>query len=344
MASQISEASTHYLQYDISWATIALLYYDWALTFPSEVQYVWGAKFSLSTLFYIFCRYALLDNVLYLAAVSNLLAPSTSVTCDNWKKFVSALSVGGRAAIVATLIGRAYAVSSRNRLILGYLIALGIVCVVADAFHVPSERCIDSTDPPLATLLRSLFTIAFETSVAIVTTVRTLQALSVGGNWKTQKHRIVYLIFEEGILYFCTISILTIASVILDLRAPTGFLQRLLDGLTLPLSGALTARFILHLRAWQNKQQNVHFITTVQEPGSSEENLTVQQNHSWIVDEEANVVRSLSSTLNEFGEDPVVRAKQESGAGTILVQVDSQTHKEDLGEFDRRSSNPVDFY
>ncbi|KAF5384460.1 hypothetical protein D9757_014008, partial [Collybiopsis confluens] len=115
-----------------------------------------------------------------------------------------------------------------------------------------------------ALLLRSVFTIAFETSVAIVTTIRTFQALRISGPWSVQKHRLIYLIFEEGILYFSLISILTTASVILDIRAPTGFLQQFLDGLTLPLSGALTARFILHLRAWNSNQSNVYTVSTTE--------------------------------------------------------------------------------
>ncbi|KAJ3745740.1 hypothetical protein DFH05DRAFT_1047407 [Lentinula detonsa] len=76
--------NTHYLQYDVTWASIVLLYYDWLLTIPEE-------------------------------------------------KFVSALSVFGRAAIIATLIARTYAVCSQNRWIAVYLLGLGIVCVVTDA-------------------------------------------------------------------------------------------------------------------------------------------------------------------------------------------------------------------
>ncbi|KAJ3986009.1 hypothetical protein F5890DRAFT_1385045, partial [Lentinula detonsa] len=50
-----------------------LLYYDWLLTIPEEVEYIWKARLSFSTVFYIFCRYALLANVLYLLEISNLL-------------------------------------------------------------------------------------------------------------------------------------------------------------------------------------------------------------------------------------------------------------------------------
>ncbi|KAJ3718941.1 hypothetical protein C8R42DRAFT_739921 [Lentinula raphanica] len=123
---------------------------------------------------------------------------SFSTTCDDWKKFVSALSVFGRAAIIATLIARTNAVCSQSRWILVYLLALGIVCVVADAVHVPTEKCVDLEDPSMSSALRSFFMIAFETSVVILTSIRTIQALRAGGPWRSQRHRLIYLIFEEG--------------------------------------------------------------------------------------------------------------------------------------------------
>jgi len=51
---------------------LALLYYDYFLTFPAEVKYIWSRKPTLSTILYIFCRYALLANLLYLFAISKV--------------------------------------------------------------------------------------------------------------------------------------------------------------------------------------------------------------------------------------------------------------------------------
>ncbi|KAJ3995604.1 hypothetical protein F5050DRAFT_269813 [Lentinula boryana] len=59
--------------------------------------------------------------------------------------------------------------------------------------------------------------IALETSVVLFTSVRTIQALRAGGPWKRQRHRLVFFIFEQGILYFCIATALTVATVILDL-------------------------------------------------------------------------------------------------------------------------------
>lgn len=56
------------------WTSIlVLLYYDYTLTFSLEVEYIWNAKFRLSTILYIFCRYALVANVAYLLNMSNKL-------------------------------------------------------------------------------------------------------------------------------------------------------------------------------------------------------------------------------------------------------------------------------
>ncbi|TFY76951.1 hypothetical protein EWM64_g7061 [Hericium alpestre] len=69
-----SAAKAHYLQFDTQWASLALLYYDYVLTFPAEVEHIWKAgRFRLSTILYVFCRYALPANVLYLLAISNKL-------------------------------------------------------------------------------------------------------------------------------------------------------------------------------------------------------------------------------------------------------------------------------
>ena len=53
---------------------VALLYYDYVLTFPMEVRYIWKAdKLKVSTGLYVLYRYALLANVLYLLAIAKKL-------------------------------------------------------------------------------------------------------------------------------------------------------------------------------------------------------------------------------------------------------------------------------
>ena len=49
---------------------VALLYYDYMLTFLDEVEYIWSQPRKLTTVFYVLCRYALIANPLYLLSVS----------------------------------------------------------------------------------------------------------------------------------------------------------------------------------------------------------------------------------------------------------------------------------
>ncbi|KAJ4470081.1 hypothetical protein J3R30DRAFT_1222839 [Lentinula aciculospora] len=98
--------------------------------------------------------------------------------------------------------------------------------------------------------LLSILMVVFEFSSAVLISIRCIQTFKdrrrslcsepIKGFWD--------LTFQQGILYFSFMSVFTTAGVILNFCAPPGFYQRLLNALTLPLSGLLTSRFILHLR------------------------------------------------------------------------------------------------
>ncbi|KAL5496100.1 hypothetical protein ACEPAH_3017 [Sanghuangporus vaninii] len=137
--SQTSQAAAHFLQFRIQYSSIALLYYDYALTLPSEVRFMWGQKFRFSTVLYVFCRYAMIANVLYVLAVTGKFHSASR--CHS----IEILFVLGRAAVIATLTGRTYAVFGCNRLVLVLLGALGLTCIVLDVMHVPGLRCVGSS-------------------------------------------------------------------------------------------------------------------------------------------------------------------------------------------------------
>ncbi|EEB92262.1 hypothetical protein MPER_09256 [Moniliophthora perniciosa FA553] len=165
MASKAESAAvTHYLQFYIQWASITVLWYDYALTFPMEVKYMWGTKPRLSTALYVCCRHALITNILYLLAVANLLGDThvyskDTFSCNTWYKSIAALSFFGRSAVIAldvnqtllptrhavTFTARTYAIFGRNKWILAYLSALGVVCMALHITHIPGLRCVGSS-------------------------------------------------------------------------------------------------------------------------------------------------------------------------------------------------------
>ncbi|KAJ3745745.1 hypothetical protein DFH05DRAFT_1396095, partial [Lentinula detonsa] len=242
---------------------------DYALTFPMEVEYLWTTKFRLSTFLYILCRYALLANTLYLVDIAGKLTEN----CNTWYQFIGALSVLGRAAVIVVFTGRTWAVWGKNRIVLVYMSILGATCVALDITHVPGLRCTGGSSIPItvsASDLLSILMVVFEYSSAILNSIRCVQAFKAHGkSMKEQKEGFQYLLFEQGSSTgsslidiglinlnpfkesFISVSLFTTAAVILNFQAPSGFFQRLLNAFTLPLSGLLTARLLLHLRQWE---------------------------------------------------------------------------------------------
>ncbi|KAJ7626802.1 hypothetical protein FB45DRAFT_920115 [Roridomyces roridus] len=234
----INTATTHFLRFRLQYSSLALLYYDYVLTFPREVQYIWRQKFRLSTLLYIGCRYALVANVLYLLAIANKLGQSV---------VSGALSVVGRLAIIIVFTLRSSAVFGKNKWVFAYMSLVGLACFALDITHVPGLQCSGTAAIPMLSIL----TIIFETSSTFFTAIRCRQALRVMNSAERRKYSVVSILLQQGVLFFCSISIFTVAGVILQYP---GFFQRLPNAFTLPLSCMLTARFILHLRKWYATQ------------------------------------------------------------------------------------------
>lgn len=301
MATTYTESvATHFLQFRIQYASIALLYYDYVLTLPMEVKYIWGSKFRLSTVLYLCCRYALVANVLYLLAIAGQLGTN----CDTWYKIIAALSVIGRAAVIVTFTVRTYAIFARSKVILLYLAVIGLACILLDIIQVPDLRCIGSTNDLTESLLLSILLVVFEYSSATLMTIRSIQAFRIGGTWNMRRQMLLYVIFEQGIFYFSVVTLFTTAAVVLNSVALAGFLRRLLNALVLPLSGLLTAKFLLRLRAWEHKQSAL---------------VTGSDRHT-VSNTIAPIEFRVLSVIDEFGEDLVSAAERHQSEGEYVLE------------------------
>ncbi|KAI0692517.1 hypothetical protein BC835DRAFT_51900 [Cytidiella melzeri] len=293
----VAAATTHFLEFRIQYASLALLYWDYALTFPYEIQYLWTKKSfpRLSTALYILCRYALLANVLYLLAVAGKLGSS----CDTWYKFIGGISVLARAAVLTVFTMRTYAMWSKNKVVLCFLGAVALICVVLDCLHVPGLKCTGSSNTKVVSTLLSILMCVFEFFTTLLTTFRCVQAVKAAGSLRSQRNTITVMILEQGVSYFAIATMLNLATVILNFRAPSGFLQRTLDAFLLPLSGLLTARFLLHMRAWDSRS-TVH-------SGNNLTSMTGSEVQTDLAFAHASTLRTLErSVVGEFGDDPVV--------------------------------------
>ncbi|KAJ3716248.1 hypothetical protein DFJ43DRAFT_1006971, partial [Lentinula guzmanii] len=89
-----------FIKFRMQYSSLAVLYYDYILTFADEIRYIWRLRSltQISTLLYICCRYALPGNLLYLLANTGTLGGIDR--CDTWYRIIAALSVMGRASII----------------------------------------------------------------------------------------------------------------------------------------------------------------------------------------------------------------------------------------------------
>jgi len=71
--STIGELLIHNIRVPSLYLLVALLWYDYALTWTREVRYFWKRPFTLSTAMYILCRYGMVSNVLYALALAQKL-------------------------------------------------------------------------------------------------------------------------------------------------------------------------------------------------------------------------------------------------------------------------------
>lgn len=243
------------LEYILQFASLAVLYYDYLLTLKDEINYIWLRKWRLSTMFYFFCRYALLANLLYLLAISEDL---TGLDCHTGYKVCGALSVIGHIGIMAVWTLRTCAVYNNNKWLFGFFGALGATVAIMLIYRTPFMRCSGQKD--LSKLLGANGAIfLFIELFSFLLATWKVWTLTREAKNKTDRPiiRLNKIIMSSGIYYIGGVSILSVAVLILNFKWKTGYLSRLLNGLKLPLSGFLTARFMLRLRAWDTSGVHV---------------------------------------------------------------------------------------
>ncbi|KAF9525033.1 hypothetical protein CPB83DRAFT_860137 [Crepidotus variabilis] len=246
-----TNAAASRLMFEIQYASLTVLYYDYALTLRREIKYIWRTKLNLSTLLYVFCRYAMVANVIYTLAYAGKLK---TMKCDSAYQLSAALSVLGRIGILTVWGIRTSAIfHHRNKFIIGFFGALGLVVVVLSAQHVPYVAC--SKGRAISTVpaeVPALLTALYEVLSVILATFQCIKLLKSAGPLRYQKHELVYFVMQQGLLYFALISILAFGNLVL-LYIPSikgTWFERSLNALNIPLSGTMTARYLLHLREW----------------------------------------------------------------------------------------------
>ncbi|KIY67747.1 hypothetical protein CYLTODRAFT_396536 [Cylindrobasidium torrendii FP15055 ss-10] len=303
MPSKVSPAAaaeSAFIRMCVQSSSVALIWYDYYLTFPREVRYIWSQRVKLSTVFYFLCRYSMIVNVLYLFKLLNMLG--TPAVQDKLFIAVDLASVLARASVIAIFTLRTYVVWGRHWLILATLGLLGCICVVVDLLDMRGITYSNPEIPLLVAKVLSYLMVAFETLASTLTIWRAVQAIRETKHSQSLEDNLIFLILKQGILYFLVVVCLTTAAVVVN-YIKEGFWQRLLSAFVLPVSAILAARFLLHLRHWEAKQHKQS--ATANLPGSGIE-------FGGTTTLASNGLHTSVFTLNDFGDDPVAERRRET--------------------------------
>ncbi|RXW11410.1 hypothetical protein EST38_g14445 [Candolleomyces aberdarensis] len=132
-------------EFGIQFSSITLIYYDYLLTFPDEIQYIWKNPKRLSTFFYFCCRYYLIANLLWmLTKVSNGTLPGLRfVSCNTVAKVSATCAVFGNIGVLSVWGLRTFAICNDNKAVKGAIATLGAAILISLIVRLPFARCSD---------------------------------------------------------------------------------------------------------------------------------------------------------------------------------------------------------
>ncbi|KAJ3511736.1 hypothetical protein NMY22_g15556 [Coprinellus aureogranulatus] len=281
MELQTARSQKAYEQLNISvqLASITILYYDYALTFLDEIEYIWSKPRKLTTLFYVFCRYSLIANPLYLLSIStNILEVRLPDTPSAWSLTVRSAPKGlvcfsPLTAISAAVWGlRTSAIYDKHKVVSVFLGLLGTSVIVLLIIRAPFNQCHGPVKFQWCVFIRLLggmrFTLQlgrlrgalaatmlfYEVSAWLLAVLRAWRTVREDVKfWDNPKQSLNYIIFSQGLTYISAVFLLSMLSITLNFQVNLIF-TRMLNSVKVPLSGVLTARFLIQLRKWESKR------------------------------------------------------------------------------------------
>ncbi|TFK21431.1 hypothetical protein FA15DRAFT_758706, partial [Coprinopsis marcescibilis] len=249
----VKTAESDRLRYNVQFISLAILYYDYIVTLPDEIEYIWKNPRRLSTVFYVFCRYALAANLIFLLSIAQ---DFTGLKCDVGYKVSGVLSILGHAGIIAVWGLRTCAICDKNKIIAAYLGSLGAAILVMLIVRAPLNKCVGQVDLPGFRFGISTTMLIFELSAFLLAAYHAWRTVKDDAKfWANPKSSINYLVFSQGLLYIGPVLLLSLTALSLNFEVPITY-SRTVNALKLPLLGFLTARFLIKLRMWERKKNH----------------------------------------------------------------------------------------
>ncbi|KAF9481302.1 hypothetical protein BDN70DRAFT_855351 [Pholiota conissans] len=238
-----------------SLASFVMLFYDIAITFGDEVEYIWKKKFTKFTLLWFLNRY--LSPLGFIVITVSFQDPEwIGDSCRRYVFFPEILRIFTSGTIGVIFIIRLFATYSRSQVVMIFMSCLLAAELGIKIWSFTSGQvlqlppglvgCILTSGP---NSLRFAFTwiaeLIFDSIVFGLTMWRTVSRNNImGGNTRS----LVKLIFRDGVIYFAVILTANIITTMTFLLAPPN-LKAINASFTVSITPLMVSRLILNLRS-----------------------------------------------------------------------------------------------
>lgn len=237
-------------------AAATLLVYDYILTVPREIDYIWSSKWSVIKIMFLITRYLPFSDV-SIVLLYQLKPFITPQSCEWLFKISGWLIVVGIAIAETILAIRTWALWERHRNMTAFLVVL-VASAVGSCFYVESiflDSARFATYPHPATpgcilternsiIAYNFATVIFvETVLILCTLYKVYRHYDVIKNYRG----IASILLRDGVSFYFYLLIISITNLIVIVVAPLE-LSGILSPLQRVLHSALTTRVILNIR------------------------------------------------------------------------------------------------
>jgi hypothetical protein len=254
LASSIARTERlHTVNYVLA-VSLVLLFYDYFLTLPSEIELIWKAKFNIVKVLFLLSRYPTFIDVpvaVYMSVMPDI-PRDQCIPLNNISSWLTVLGIGIAEAIILL---RTYAIWGRSRKVL-----FGLSALLA-AFYIPSLaitaiflRPIKAGSPPFPWLtgcflvggspiifFNFVFLILFETVIVVMTSYK---------GYKTflgSRDPLIATLYRDGILFFIFLFLISLTNVLILSLGPNEY-QNLITTFQRVMHSLLSCRVLLHVR------------------------------------------------------------------------------------------------
>ncbi|KAH8979738.1 hypothetical protein EDB92DRAFT_1954688 [Lactarius akahatsu] len=242
---------------------LAILYYDYLLTLPLEIQYLWHPnKLGWFTVACLLNRYLPIFGHIPLAPVARLLNPALQQLCQGLHVYHEIFGIFVQSLAGLLCLIRVYALYGRSLRVLGILFSVGIGSILVGCWAmIGSRRAGVETIQVISSVtgcnqympieggryaaLTWLGMLVFDSAIFSLTLYK---AITMG-----RGIRLLDVIVRDGAMYYSALFIMNLTNILILLFAPP-LLKNSTTSITNVLSITLVSRLMLNLRAQSTTQ------------------------------------------------------------------------------------------